>query len=53
MTCDHCGRPIQTGEKFSTYTKASASGGGGTVTLHRELCKKPPTQTYPADRSHW
>lgn len=48
MTCDRCGRQIQTGEKFTRYTKTSASGVGITVTLHGRLCKKPPTQTYPS-----
>lgn len=48
MMCHRCGEPIRTGEKFTTYTKDSASGAGGAVTLHLELCKRPPTQTYPA-----
>lgn len=48
--CDRCGQPIRSGEKFTTASKDSASGSGGTVTLHIELCKKPPTQTYPAGR---
>jgi hypothetical protein len=48
MMCDRCGQPIRTGEGFTSYAKTSASGGGTTVTLHTKLCKKPPTQTYPA-----
>lgn len=51
MMCDRCGEPIRQGEKFTTYTKTSASGGGTTVTLHGRLCVKPPTQTYPSRRS--
>jgi hypothetical protein len=47
MMCDHCGQPIRPGEKTKTYTKDSASSGGGTVILHARLCKRPPTQTYP------
>lgn len=47
MLCDRCGQPIRTGQKFTTYTKDSTSAGGGTVTLHLSLCRRPPTQTYP------
>lgn len=48
MMCDRCGQPIRPGPKTVTYPKDSASGAGGTVTVHAELCKRPPTQTYPA-----
>lgn len=48
MMCDRCGGPIQRGEKTKTYAKDSASGGGGTATVHERLCRKPPTQTYPS-----
>lgn len=51
MICDRCGQPIRSGQKFTTYSKPSASGGGGTVTLHVRLCRKPPTQTYPSRSS--
>lgn len=47
MMCDRCGQPIRPGQKTITAPKDSASGAGGTVTLHKVLCKKPPTQTYP------
>lgn len=50
MMCDRCGQPIQPGEKTTTRSKDSASGAGATVTLHERLCRKPPTQTYPAGR---
>ena len=45
--CDRCGQPIRRGQKTVTVPKDSASAAGGTVTLHKELCRKPPTQTYP------
>ncbi len=48
MICDRCGDPIRSGQKVRTYTKDSASGGGGTATVHERLCRKPPTQTYPS-----
>ena len=51
MMCERCGQPIRTGEKFTTASKDSASGAGGTVTLHEELCKRAPTQTYPSRSS--
>lgn len=47
MLCDRCGKPIGRGEKTKTYPKDSASGAGGTATVHAELCTRPPTQTYP------
>lgn len=47
MMCDRCGQPILRGQKVETHAKDSASAAGGTVTLHKRLCKKPPTQTYP------
>jgi hypothetical protein len=47
MMCDRCGEPIRRGQETMTVPKDSASGAGGTVTLHVRLCKRPPTQTYP------
>lgn len=46
MICDRCGDPIRSGQKTETYAKDSASGGGGTVTVHARLCRKLPSQTY-------
>ncbi|MFM9602665.1 hypothetical protein [Streptomyces turgidiscabies] len=51
MMCDRCGQPIRRGQKSLTVPKDSASGAGGVATLHKELCRKPPTQTYPARSS--
>lgn len=48
MMCDRCGQPIWPGQKARTYAKDSASGGGGTATVHDRLCRKLPTQTYPS-----
>ncbi len=48
MMCERCGQPIRSGEKTTTVSKDSASGPGGKVTLHEELCQRPPTQTYPS-----
>jgi hypothetical protein len=48
MMCDRCGQLIRPGQKTRTYAKDSASGAGGTVTVHERLCKRPPTQTYPS-----
>ena len=53
MMCDRCGKPIGRGVPTETFPKDSSSGPGGTVTVHAKLCKKPPTQTYPPNRSHW
>ena len=54
MICARCDQPIRPGQKTETVPKDSASGAGGTVTLHAKLCKKAPTQTYPAaSRSRW
>lgn len=53
MMCDRCGNPIQPGEKSKTYPVDSASAAAPPVTVHAKLCKKPPTQTYPPNRSHW
>lgn len=47
MMCDRCGMQILPGQKSRTYRKDSASGGGGTATVHAVLCRRPPTQTYP------
>lgn len=48
MMCDRCGDPIRPGEETRKYSIDSASGAGATVTLHKELCKRPPSQTYPS-----
>lgn len=48
MMCDRCGQPIRRGQKTETFPKDSASGAGGTATVHAVLCRKPPTQTYPS-----
>lgn len=47
MICARCDQPILSGQKTVTVPKDSASAAGGTVVLHKVLCRKPPTQTYP------
>ncbi|ELP64153.1 hypothetical protein STRTUCAR8_05607 [Streptomyces turgidiscabies Car8] len=48
MICARCDQPIRRGQRTLKVPKDSASGAGGDVILHAVLCKKPPTQTYPA-----
>jgi hypothetical protein len=49
MMCDRCHKPIREGQAYDTIPIISPSGPGTTVTLHKRLCQKPPTQTASVD----
>ena len=48
MMCDRCDEPILPDEPYETQDIPRPTGPGATVTLHKWLCRQPPTQTAPA-----
>jgi hypothetical protein len=55
MICAHCDQPIREGQGI-TRTIDGASGPGGTVTVHREPCRRvdqPTVQQGRGVRRRW
>lgn len=49
--CARCDMPIR-GTDYAKYDIAAPTGGGATIYLHVELCKKVPTQTTQVSLRH-
>lgn len=52
MFCGRCDKLIRPGEQYTEHSNPGASGAGGTVYRHVELCKRVPIQTAPAPLRH-
>lgn len=52
MICGRCDQPILKGKRYTEHSNPGASGAGGTVYRHVELCKRAPIQTTQASIRH-
>lgn len=50
MICDRCGELIERGDPVERRDIPGESLGGATVVMHGVLCRRPTTQTYPAQQ---
>jgi hypothetical protein len=50
MICARCEMPILPGERYETWEIEQASGPGGRVSLHADLCARTVRQSTQDDR---
>lgn len=55
MICASCDQPIRKGQQYVTRPIDGASGPGGTVTVHKEPCRRVDQPTVQQGRGvrHW
>lgn len=52
MICARCDKPILPGQPYEAFDRVSASAGGLTIHVHKQLCKRAQQQTAPVIPRH-